>query len=219
MGCKNAVKQFSKRFTSPKLSVWVFCVLWRVWRLNRRSENEHYRSPFNWAGLTTLQEKESQAAELGNSRSSSHTACASFILGIVSKARRSAPAAAKHSTWGRCQSFSSFQGEQTEAQKKKSSHTLEPLNEHVTTAPFTPKWTEPYQSYFLNRIFSPHSINSQCVSHIDASLWKFGVKLPLIYNDFLCSRCWGFVFHISRYIVISYSAQSLFPPSPRLKPF
>lgn len=60
--------------------------------------------------LTTLQEKESQAAVLGNSVSSSVTACASLILGIVSKARRSAPAAAKHSTCGRCQSFSSSQG-------------------------------------------------------------------------------------------------------------
>lgn len=58
----------------------------------------------------TLQEKESQALEFGNSLSSSTRASASLILGIVSKARRSAPAAAKHSIWGWCQALSSLKG-------------------------------------------------------------------------------------------------------------
>lgn len=60
----------------------------------------------------TLQEKESQALEFGNSLSSSTRASASLILGIVSKARRSAPAAAKHSMWGWCQALSSLKDSQ-----------------------------------------------------------------------------------------------------------
>lgn len=67
--------------------------------------NRHY---FLCSVVTvTLQEKESQALEFGNSLSSSTRASASLILGIVSKAMRSA--AAKHSICGRCQALSSLE--------------------------------------------------------------------------------------------------------------
>ena len=60
--------------------------------------------------MVTLQEKESQALVLGNSLSSSTRASASLILGIVSKAMRSAPAAARQPICGLCHTLSSFGG-------------------------------------------------------------------------------------------------------------
>lgn len=75
--------------------------------VTRVSKNWCYTRQKLFLSGGTLTEKDSQALESGNSLSSSTTASASLILGIVSKARRSAPAANKPSTCGRCQSFSS----------------------------------------------------------------------------------------------------------------
>lgn len=83
---------------------------WRWFKKHREAKlwpklNSRQKISFS---AVTLQEKDSQALESGNSVSSSTTALASLMLGIVSKARRSAPAANKPSTCGRCQSFSSY---------------------------------------------------------------------------------------------------------------
>lgn len=70
-------------------------------------DQKNQRHSLCLAAVVTLQEKESQALEFGNSLSSSTTASASLMLGIVSKARRSGPAAAKLSVCGRCQALRS----------------------------------------------------------------------------------------------------------------
>ena len=75
--------------------------------------------------MVTLHERASQALESGNSLSSSTRASASLILGIVSKAMRSAPAAAKDSMCGRCQTLSSLE------KKKESREHLTPPIIHV----------------------------------------------------------------------------------------
>ena len=64
-------------------------------------------TPAQQQAFFTLQERESHAFVFGNSLSSSRRASASLILGIVSKARMSASAAARHSICGRCHALSS----------------------------------------------------------------------------------------------------------------